>query len=532
MHTAHSTQRTLSTMKKDQRYQRINQHKEEQAQATDEVASSSLSAYRQQQQQQQQQSSQLYYRDDPLQQEQQINNASDTTKESPSISSPAHKLRLRRGPSTDGMSPPGSRSASFRGGEIKEEDGGGASASASTSTSAGRLEKGELQGDSNSGVNHRRKDGSDSSNQHILSNPLNNDLLLSGSSSFDLLDDNDDDDDEINLQLQRYNTNYFDDDNNANHHHEMELNSNENGMYHPRSDTDGSNSKDPWIRMIQHHNGHSPQLPTSGGGAGTGIFPFSSVHSLSDFLLYLHGVRRQARQRRAQRFLTMPSGDTVSEEGCHWHLRRVQFWCLTYFWDATDVGLLVVGILFIVWLFGLLWMARSRMRQLAAAAAAVDPDTAESESEFDAPENTATTKQEEQGTFFILFRYLWWVLGFILLVRILGPFALQNVNNRRRERRRQRYMMSGDMQQQQQRLNQQQFPTMVMNSSSNSGNKTRYSVLYPENTAGADATADVEDDATDGLEITEQALSAQQMNGVGVDVDSNNLKDSDGMEMA
>lgn len=295
------------------------------------------------------------------------------------------------------------------------------------------------------------------------------DGLLSASrgSSFDLLDD----EDEINLQ--RYNRDFgaspyisdirtgdlgWDDEG------EME---NAPGMYHPRSDTDGSNSKDPWIRMSQQNN---HQSPTNGNRS------LSSVHSTSDFLLYLQGVRRQARQRRAQRLLTMPS-----ERG--W--QRFQFWFVTYCWDATDIGLLLIGILLVVWFAGLLWLARVNMRN-------VHVNEPEDQNGAKYNNNAEFDDYEEEGSsLYHLFRWLWWALGFVLLLRILGPFAVQNVNNRRRERRRQRYM-SGDMQQQQQRMHQQQIPTMA---------NTAYS---------DDDLVAVQDTSAVELEITENNLSGNR----------------------
>ena len=405
------------------------------------------------------------------------------------------KLRLRRGISKDNMSPAGSRSGSMRKLPLSRE---------SSSENVMILEDLEASLDRlNSNGNERTN-----TNGHFASTPPRplrhkdsyresssaassvhgeeyysdrgdggsrgedgDGLLLSTSrgSSFDLLDD---DDDEINLQ--RYNRDFgvspyisnlrtgdlgFDDEGGM-----------ENGrdMYHPRSDTGGSYSKDPYLRMVQHNN---PQSPTNGNLA------LSSVHSFSDLQLYLNGVRRQARQRRAQRLLTMPS-----EQG--W--QRLHFWFLTYFWDSTDVGLVVLGTLLVVWFVGLLWLARINVRNTRNRDDWGEQHGAEynNNAEFD-------DYEEESSSLYIIFKWLWWILGFVLLVRILGPFAVQNVNNRRRERRRQRYM-SGDMQQQQERMQQQQIPTMMVNSA--------YSDDDP-------AT----NESVEGLEFTEKSPTSESM---------------------
>ena len=399
------------------------------------------------------------------------------------------KLRMRRGTSKDAMSPAGSRSGSLRKLPMSRE-----SSSENIVMLEGNLEASFERINRNENGNtsgqfatpprpirhahdkdSNREASSAASSVHGEDNDCDRGdggsrggdgdgdglLCVSHGSSFDLLDD----DDEINLQ--RYNRDFgvspyisnirtgdlgWDDEGGA---------ENVLGMYHPRSDTDGSTSKDPWIRMVQQNN---PQSPTSGN------VQLSSVHSISDFLLYLQGVRRQARQRRAQRLLTMPS-----EQG--W--QRFQFWLGFYCWDATDVGLLVIGILLVIWFAGLLWLARINMRN-AHASDRGDQNGAEynNNAEFD--------DYEEGGSpLYILFQWLWWALGFVLLVRILGPFAVQNVNNRRRERRRQRYM-SGDMQQQQQRMHQQQMPTMV-------------NAAYSDEDCAAS-----QDDSIAGLEITEK----------------------------
>ena len=374
------------------------------------------------------------------------------------------KLRLRRGISKDNMSPAGSRSGSMRKLPLSRE-----SSLENIMILEGDLEA-RLAGPANERTNtnghfastppppNKLKDSyreSSSAASSVHGEDTYSDrgdgasggedgdgLLLSASrgSSFDLLDD----DDEINLQ--RYNRDFgaspyisnlrtgdlgWDDERGI-----------EDGrdMYHPRSDTGGSYSKDPYLRMVQHNN---PQTPPNGN------LPLSSIHSLSDLQLYFKEVRRQARQRRAQRLLTMPS-----EQG--W--QRLHFWFLTYFWDSTDVGLVVLGTLLVVWFVGLLLLARINVRNSRNRDDWGEQHGAEynNNAEFD-------DYEEESSSLYIIFKWLWWVLGFVLLVRILGPFAVQNVNNRRRERRRQRYM-SGDMQQQQERMHQQQIPTMMVNS--------------------------------------------------------------------
>ena len=371
---------------------------------------------------------------------------------------PSKKLRLRRGISKESMSPAGSRSGSLKNLSLSRE------------SSAENIVI--LEGDLEASLDRRKNTGNDrpiSSNHLVGTSPWphsklkdsyreaasvassahgdgsnrceDEDGLLCAShdSSFDLLDD----DDEINLQ--RYNRDfgaspYISDPKTGDQEWDDELGM-ENGrdVYHPRSNTGGSYSKDPYLRMVQQNN---PQSPTNGD------LPLSSVHSFSDFQLYLKGVRRQARHRRAQRLLTMPS-----EQG--W--QRFYFWFVTYCWDANDVGLLVLGVLLVVWFVGLLWLARVNVRNSRNRDDWGEQNGAEynNNAEFDEFE-------EEPSYLYTVFKWLWWILGFVLLVRILGPFAVQNVNDRRRERRRQRYI-SGDMEQQQQRMHQQQIPTMVMN---------------------------------------------------------------------
>lgn len=244
-------------------------------------------------------------------------------------------------------------------------------------------------------------------------------------SSFDLLDD----EDEINLQRYHrdfpYCTNYHDD---LGWDAERTMMENSAHLYHPRTESHGSHSKDPWIRMVTQHN---QQSPTHGGHMS-----IYAIHSISDLLLYLQGVRRQARQRRAQRLLTMPSDQ--------WR-ERIQFFCLMYCWDTTDVGLLVIAIMLVFWFTGLLWLARINARNNHAANAQQSGAEYNGNAEFDG--------YQEEGRFVMMFQWWWWGLGFVLLVRILGPVAVQNVNHRRRERRRQRFM-SGNMEQQQRRMQQ------------------------------------------------------------------------------
>jgi hypothetical protein len=302
---------------------------------------------------------------------------------------------------------------------------------------------------------------------------------LSRASSFDLLDD----EDEINLQ--RYHrdfgaspfaSNLHDDFGWNNEHHGMENSSN---MYHPRTESSGSQSKDPWIRMVQQHNQHSP--------THAGNISLSSVHSLSDLLLYLQRVRRQARQRRAQRLLTMPSEQW-------WE--RLQFLVMTYCWDATDVGLLVIAILLVLWFTGLLWLARINAREEDAAQGRESHTGAEynGNAEFD-----EYAEYEEKGgrSWRIMFQWLWWGLGVVLLVRILGPLTVYNVNNRRRERRRRRFM-SGNMQDQQRRMQQQQLPTIIH---SENGTSTAHE------SSDSQSYSSSPDDNLSGVEITGRGAS-------------------------
>lgn len=261
-------------------------------------------------------------------------------------------------------------------------------------------------------------------------------VCASHASSFDLLDD----EDEINLQ--RYHRDFGQSPYSANFHDDLgwdndAMTEKSTNMYHPRTESTGSHSKDPWIRMVQQNQ----QSPTHGGN-----MPLSSVHSASDLLLYLQSVRRQARQRRAQRLLTMNSEQW-------WE--RLQFFVMTYCWDATDVGLLVVGILLVIWFAGLLWLARINARE---------EDTARGGESYNGAEYNGNAEFDEYDkdgrSWRIMLQGWWWALGLVLLVRILGPFAVHNVNNRRRERRRQRFM-SGNMQEQQRRMQQQQLPTAM-----------------------------------------------------------------------
>ncbi|CAB9504349.1 expressed unknown protein [Seminavis robusta] len=271
-------------------------------------------------------------------------------------------------------------------------------------------------------------------------------FCASHGSSFDLLDDEDE------IAVQRYHRDYFgaspyqDELGTSGWDPDDDMMMMTPNMYHPRTESTGSNSKDPWIRMVQQQQQQSPT---------NGIMPFSAIHSISDLLLYLRGVRRQARQRRAQRLLTMPSEQ--------W-FERLQFCFMTYCWDATDVGLLVVAILLVVWFFGLLWLAKIDAR-----ATAGTPETQNTGAEYNANAEFDTDYETKGGSWRLMFQWWWWGLGFVLLVRILGPFAVQNVNNRRREIRRQRFM-SGNMHDQQRRMHQQQLPTIIGSPSNGDAN--------------------------------------------------------------
>lgn len=298
----------------------------------------------------------------------------------------------------------------------------------------------------------------------------------SHASSFDLLDD----EDEINLQ--RYHRDFGATPYNNDYHDDLgwdsEYADNTSNMYHPRTESSGSHSKDPWIRMVQQQN---QQSPTHGGQMS-----LSSIHSLADVLLYLQGVRRQARQRRAQRLLTMPS-EQWSE--------RLQFFVMTYCWDATDVGLLVVAVLIVVWFTGLLWLARMKARE-------EDAGTSHNGNGAEYNGNAEFDEYEQEGRSWRLIVQWWWrALGLLLLVRILGPFAVQNVNNRRRERRRQRFM-SGNMQDQQRRMQQQQLPT-IMHAGNGEFSDNGKNEPQSYNTSMASS----QDDTASGVEITGRTLN-------------------------
>jgi len=410
----------------------------------------------------------------------------------------AHRkqLRLRRNPNSN-MSPPSSRSGSMRSlpmsplsregsaeklvilegdiGSSLERLNGKASKNGSFSSiprSSSRIKRSKNSNDeADSSASEGEEEGGKRGEGAGSSGEDDDDLMFTGShgSSFDLLDE----EDEINLQ--RYSRDFgaspF-----ASNYREGDLRlddesrtgmDNSFNMYHPRSDTEGSNSKDPWIRMVQQND---QQSPTNGNTA------FSSIKSMADLLLFLQGVRRQARQRRAQRMLTMHSE--------RW-TQRAQFWFMTYCWDVTDVGLLVIAISFCVWFFGLLMLGRAKARRVGAGASSNEN---QSGAEYNGNAEFTDYEKSAGSSLYLLFQWLWWALGFVLLLRILGPFTVYNVNNRRRERRRQRFM-SGSMDVQQRRMQQQQLPTIVA---------AAYSY---------DEDAEAQEVSDTGLEITETKSS-------------------------
>jgi cytoskeletal protein RodZ len=115
---------------------------------------------------------------------------------------------------------------------------------------------------------------------------------------------------------------------------------------------------------------------------------------------------------------------------------RLQFCFMTYCWDATDVGLLVIAILLVIWLTGLLWLARMSARQQGTQGSNNNESQNGAEYNGNAEFDDFST---EGNPWSLIFQWWWWGLGFVLLVRILGPFAVQNLNNRRRQRRRRRF---------------------------------------------------------------------------------------------
>lgn len=305
--------------------------------------------------------------------------------------------------------------------------------------------------------------------------------LFSHGSSFDLLDD----DDEVDLQ--RYNLDFssgYDDGGDMDKSH---------NMYHPRNNGNGTVGKGPWIRLDNQHS------PTHAGGSS-----ISNVQSANDFLLYLQAVRRQARQRRAQRLLTMPS-ERWSE--------KLQFCFMTYCWDATDVGLLVIAVLLVIWFTGLLWLARVGAKRQETSSNRNRTNESQNGAEYNG--NAEFDDYTSEGpSWYLIFQWWWWGLGFLLLIRILGPFAIHNVNNRRRQRRRQRFE-SDNMQRMQQQ--QQQSPDIAPNSgiAVDYGNiPSKYEddpmagvEIMPTNSKGlaigcTSETKNKDDDDIGGLEIT------------------------------
>jgi hypothetical protein len=292
-------------------------------------------------------------------------------------------------------------------------------------------------------------------------------FCASHGSSFDLMDD----EDEVNLQ--RYHLDFSSAPYSSSFQGEQIWEEGMDGssnMYHPRRDTTGSYSKDPWIRLVQQQN---QQSPTNGNIA------FSSIKSFDDLFLYLNSVRCQARHRRAQRLLTMPSEQ--------WW-QRFQFSFMTYCCDFSDVGLLVIAILLVIWFTGLLWLARLNVRK----EKSLTTDESQSGTEYNQNAEFDDYNQDT-SSLYLIFQWWWWGLGFVLLIRILGPFAAQNLNQRRRQRRRQRFM-SDNMQQQQNQEQHQQF------SMSASGNHNGIDPDFGELEENEGPPSDL-DDSEIGLEI-------------------------------